>query len=146
MKTLVIKSLLVLFLISFVSGQIYTFEPAEPDYSIPNPHYEYAIVWKVWDDVSVYLYVDGSQPKPGWKYKLKGFENLDGLMKWLNSSNYYDKKQKRVRLDEESIIAIYDLTRAKKIKLQLHSEKIVEPYKVEIKERRWTNFEWKIKE
>lgn len=145
-----IKITLVLIILwSVAFGQAYTFETDKPDYSISKPHYEYVIAWREWDDASLYMYVDGSQPKSKWEYHLKGFESLEGLLKWLNSSNtysYYNTKQKNVRLGEKAIVAIYDMTRAKKIKLKIHSEEMVEPYKVETKERKWTDFEWQLEE
>ena len=132
---------------SFVYGQAYIPKSDEPDYSIPKPHYEYVIVWRDWDDVGYYMYIGDSKPRSKWKYHAKGFEELEGLMKWINTSNFYGwNNEKRTRLNDNQIIAIYDLTRAKKIKLKLHSEEIVEPYKVEAKERKWTNYEWRIKE
>lgn len=142
------KTIIMLLLISFTFGQMYIPETDKPDYSIPKPHYEYVIFWQTWDGSTHEMYgMSITSKNPKWKYHSKGFENLAGLIEWINTPDYYGwDNEKRVRLSNDRIIAIYDLTRAKKIKLKLHSEEIIEPYKVEIKEKKWTNHEWRIKE
>ena len=78
--------------------------------------------------------------------KCKLFATLDEMLSWLNSGTLtWNSKQKTVAVTQEDIIAIYDLSTAKQIKLELHTEEIVKPKRVEVHEERWTNEEWRIK-
>ena len=61
----------------------------------------------------------------------------------MNSSNYWDDGKKRVRLTEDELIGVYDITRAEKIKLELKTEEKVLPKRIELKEEKWTDYEWK---
>lgn len=146
MKHILKLLVLLIILLGFSFGQWYNEALEEPDLSISKPQYEYVVFWQKWDDASHYMWVDGSQPKSKWEYHSKGFESLDGMLKWLNSSDWYYPEQKRVRLNDNQIIAIYDLTRAKKVHLKIVKTEMVEPYKVETKERKWTDVQWQLEE
>ena len=134
-----------IFVVGIVLGQTWTFETDKPDLTIPKPHYEYVIFWRTWDS-SIYSMagMEINTKYPNWDYHSQGYENLEGLLKWLNSTNWYGD-QKRIRLNDNQIIAVYDLTRAKKIKLQIVKTEMVKSYKVETKEKKWIDVQWRIK-
>jgi hypothetical protein len=78
------------------------------------------------------------------RYKI--FLTLDEMLSWLNHGTLtLDSSQKTVAVNQGDIIAIYDLSTAKKIELELKTEEVVKPKRVEIQEERWTNEEWRVK-
>lgn len=86
----------------------------------------------------------------GHEVKCKLFDTLGDILNWLNSGNitYYpigEDQRKDVRLDREHLIAIYDLSTAHRLQLELKTEEVVKPKRVEIEEERWTNQEWRVK-
>jgi uncharacterized membrane protein YciS (DUF1049 family) len=78
------------------------------------------------------------------RYKI--FLTLDEMLGWLNVGTLtMGNHAKVVRLQKEDIIAIYDLSTAKKVELELKTEEVVKPKRVEVQEERWTNEEWRVK-
>lgn len=108
----------------------------------PKENYNYILIYRNWE--AVWQNNGGAMyPSYDWVTKIEGFRNWDDLMKWMNSFNYWDDGKKRVRLTEDELIAIYDLTRAEKIKLELKAEEKVLPKRIELQEEKWTDYEWK---
>ena len=117
-------------------------------FTIPSPkdeakeNYNYILIYRNWEAVwqnnsgAMYSSYD-------WVTKIEGFRSWDDLIKWMNSSNYWDDGKKRVRLTEDELIGVYDITRAEKIKLELKTEEKVLPKRIELKEEKWTDYEWK---
>lgn len=116
-------------------------------FTIPSPkdeakeNYNYILIYRNWEAVwqnnsgAMYSSYD-------WVTKIEGFRNWEDLIKWMNSSNYWDDGKKRVRLTEDELIGIYDITRAEKIKLELKTEEKVLPKRVELQEEKWIDYEW----
>lgn len=82
--------------------------------------------------------------------KCKLFETLVDVFLWLNKANITvyptgEEHHKSVIVDKEHLIAIYDLSTAKRVELELKTEEVVKPKRVEIQEERWTNQEWRVK-
>jgi hypothetical protein len=74
---------------------------------------------------------------------IKGFNTEKELFDWINSTSWlYADGRKDVRLEPENIIAIYDLSKAKKLEVQLKEEQKVIQKKVEIQEEKWIDREW----
>ena len=117
-------------------------------FSSPNPtsepkeNYNYILIYRNWEAVWQ-TYSSSHSSSHQWITKIEGFRNWEDLIKWINSSNYWDDGKKRVRLTEDELIGVYDLTRAEKIKLELKTEEIVLPKRIELKEEKWTDYEWK---
>lgn len=113
-------------------------------YTIPTPKnkekksYNYILVYRKWEASP--RYVNGmSFQYYDWITRTIGFENWDELIKWLNSSDYISfNGEKQVRINEDELIAIYDLTKAEKINVKLIIEE-----KIEIQEKKRINYEWK---
>jgi len=117
-------------------------------FTIPSPKdetkesYNYVLVYRNWEAVWQNNYGSMSSNYE-WITKIKGFRNWDDLIKWLNSSNYWDDGKKRVRLTEDELIAIYNLSRVEKIKIKIKAEEKVLPKRIELQEEKWTDYEWK---
>jgi len=108
----------------------------------PKENYNYILIYRNWE--AVWRNDSGAMYSSyGWVTKIEGFRNWEDLIKWMNSSNYWDDGKKRVRLTEDELIAVYDLTRIEKIKLELKAEEKVLPKRIELQEEKWTDFEWK---
>lgn len=112
--------------------EIYNTDTQQP-YTIPPPtnkekeNYNYVLIYRRWqpgikfvDDTAVQYY--------DWVTKIIGFKNFDDLIKWLNSSN----NENNVIINEDELIAIYDLIKAEKIDVKLTVE-----------EKKLINYEWK---
>jgi len=80
--------------------------------------------------------------------KFIGFETWKKLIDWINSSNYayYEGGQKRVRVEEDDLIAIYDLSKAEKIEMKLTEKEVVIKEHIEIEEEKWTDKKWILEE
>lgn len=112
--------------------EIYNIDAQQPC-TVPSPtdkekeNYNYILIYRRWqpgikfvDDTAVQYY--------DWVTKITGFKNFDDLIKWLNSSN----DENSVIINEDELIAIYDLTKAEKIDVKLTVE-----------EKKLINYEWK---
>lgn len=79
----------------------------------------------------------------GHQTNIKGFNTEKELFDWINSTSWlYADGRKDVRIEPENIVAIYDLSKAKKIELELKEEQKVIEKKVEIQEEKWIDREW----
>lgn len=144
--------LTIVIIMSYAFSQAYTFETDEPNYSIDDPAFEYVIVWKKWNDTNSDWGWSGQESRPSyWSYHAKVFTNQTELLKWLNTGNdwyWFDEYRKRVRLNDKDILDAYSLRKSSKIDLRLNKTKRTrnDTTIVEVKEEKWTDKEYIIKE
>ena len=74
--------------------------------------------------------------------KTAGFHTEKELFDRVNSGTWFRSERKDVSIEPENIIAIYDLSTAKKIEVTLKEEEKVIQKKVEIQEEKWIDREW----
>lgn len=84
------------------------------------------------------------------QYYTELFKTIDELIKWLNTPDYYiftgeEEPMKKVRLNGDELIAIYDLHKAKKIPYSLIREEKKTEKKVVVEEQKWTDFFYELK-
>ncbi len=110
----------------------------------PKEQYNFIVVYRNWQQVSTsrgdYLTWGYS-----WVTKIEGFETWAKLTEWLNSDNvyYWEIPQKKsTRLNEDELIAVYDLTKAQPIKLRFKVRNMVLPKRIEVQETKWMDTEW----
>lgn len=137
--TLVI--LLICLLAGFLPAQAQSLIIGSTPKDEPKENYNYILIYRNWE--AVWQNSNGAMSSSyEWVTKLKGFRNWDDLIEWLNSSNYWDDGRKRVRITEDELIGVYDISRASKIRMELKSEEKVLPKRVEIQKEEWTDYEW----
>lgn len=137
---------IILILISTCSYGQSLFTIQQPDDS-PKENYTHILIYREWEQGYVQ---SGSNMSIDykWKTKIVGFSSLDNLLKWINSSNYYSfngESRPDVKLAENQIIGIYDLTTAKEIEVKLKVEEKSLPKRVEIQEEKWTEKSYVLK-
>lgn len=126
------------FFLPDISAQIVITPPAKKE---QKENYNYILIYRNWEAVWQNSY-GALTPAYKWVTKIEGFRTWDDLIKWLNSS-YWNDGKKRVRLIEEELIGVYDLTRVEKIKLELKTEEKILPKRIELQEEKWTDYEWR---
>jgi hypothetical protein len=117
------------------------------DKSVPKSNYNYIIIYREWEQIHVSM-GDSYTFKMDWVTKIEGFESWEQLIKWLNNSQYLFMpvdNQRRTRITEDELIAVYDLSKADKVELQFISEEKSLPKRVEIQAEQWTDTEWRKK-
>lgn len=141
MKTRIISIVLLLSTVAFAQ-----FNMESPNNNVPKQKYDYIVIYRTWEQTHV-SHGDSFTFKYDWVNYIEGFNTLKQLMEWLNSSLYLfvPDKQKRTRLTEDELIAVYDLTKAEKIELQFISKNKSLPKRIEVQEEKWVDTEWRTK-
>lgn len=101
----------------------------------PKANYKYVLVYRVWQQ-SWQQRGDAMSPVNKWVTEIEGFNSLEDLMAWLNIKDFLGRPM--VRLSDNELIAIYDLSKAKKVQLDLKTENKSLPKRVEVQEEKWT--------
>jgi hypothetical protein len=110
----------------------------------PKIQYSYVVIYRNWESVSKSK-GDSMWYENEWVTKTQGFEKWHELITWMNSSgNHWSNQLNRkfTRIDEDELIAIYDLTKAEKIRLKFESVQETLPRRVVREEEKWTDNEW----
>ena len=112
----------------------------------PKKEYCYIVVYREWESSWVSDTMGGTTIKYYWHTNICGFEDMESLKKWLNNpGGYWFDSQKRVRLNKNELIGIYDLTTAKKINATIKTEEKTIEKHIEVEKESWIDYEWELK-
>ena len=111
----------------------------------PKEAYTHMIIYRIWEG-NLVQYGDSMSFGHGWDTKFKGFYSLKEAMGWLNYKADWGENTGHmvVTLTENELIAIYDLTTGKEIKVKLKTEEKSLPKRVEIQSEKWTEQKYEI--
>lgn len=137
MRVLTSLSLAVIVMVGTVHGQMLESVTTKDETIKCN----YVIVFRETVN-SIQTYNGFASPTRYTKTQSECFESVDGIMQRLNN-DFYDRK--RVNIDPENLIAIYDLKSAKKISFSYKEVPKVIKKHIEVKEESWTDKFYDIK-
>lgn len=129
--------------LNLASGQVYQLPEAE-DHIPKDKEYKYLLVYKAINDG----WVTGNgvmSREREWVLRTEAYYTIDELMKRLNSGgSYWNDQKAEITIEQENIIAIYDLKKAEKINLKLNVEEKSRPREVVIEADKWTERKYEI--
>ena len=111
----------------------------------PKELYTHVVIYRTWEG-HMQQSGDLTSVDYGWVTKVQEFHSLKETMGWLSYKENWVGNTSRmiVRLTENELIAIYDLSTAKEIKVKLKTEEKSLPKRVEIQSEKWTEQKYEI--
>lgn len=133
--------ILAMLLLVAVTGKSQVYVEPQPT-NEPKVFYTHILVYRSWEQGYESGFNGGINIIKKWVTHSVGFQSLNEVIGWLNTTGWDGRPS--VRISDNELIGIYDLSKAKQITVKLKTEQKSLPKRVEVQEEKWTEQRYEV--